>query len=318
MTQFIIHIGPHKTGTGYLQEAFAATRRPLAERGLLYPPIWGERHHDELPGRLVLGDPRLEDQFTELRECGYPCVLLSHPGLIDLPAAGVEDPRRLTRRSNPVRIVFYVRSWAALLLSHWKQAVLSGGTQTLREFLLEWMADPAASPIVNFAPALRNYAAQFGPFAIDIVAYDSVVAEAGDLFRHFAARFLDWPDAPALDLPHANVSPDASTIEVVRALHAIARARLGHAPSRGQALALADCYLRRSETFAAPALRRALATYAAAAPLDELDVHLAQLHRDLFNEFREAVVEPRLPGMFFQARRVESPTSSAIFCWRRG
>jgi hypothetical protein len=307
MTDFIIHIGPQKTGARYLQEAFARARPLLAERGILYPPIWGERAHPDLPERLSRLEPRLEKQFTELRESGYPVVLLSAEGLADLPAASVEYLRLLTRRKNPVRIVFYVRSWADLLASHWKQAVKDGGTETFREYLLGWASDPAGCSVINFAPALRHYATQFGAYAVDIVSYDTVLAERGDLFRHFAASFLDWPDAPTPDLPRVNVSPSPAEIEVVRTLHGIETARLGQPPPRPQALAMTERYLSGAVTSAAPALRQALAAYEGRALLDEADVLLAQLHRDLFNEFREAVVEPSPKGMLFQPRRAEIP-----------
>lgn len=308
MTDFILHIGPQKTGARYLQEAFARTRPLLAERGILYPPIWGERAHHGLTDRLrQFPERRLEKQFNELRDTGFPVVLLSAEGLVDLPAAAVDYLRELARRRNAVRIVFYVRSWADLLPAHWKQSVIAGATQTFREYLLGFANNPAGSPVVNFAPALRRYAAAFGPHAIDIVAYDTVMAEGGDLFRHFAARFLDWPDAPALDLPPVNVSPAAAEIEVIRSLHGIETARLGRPPERQPARAMADCYLRRATEFEAPALRRALAANQGTAAFDELDLHVAQLHRDLFDEFREALVEPKPPGAFFLPRRADIP-----------
>jgi hypothetical protein len=312
MTRFILHIGPRATGAQSLQEAFAAASRPLADRDILYPPIWGERAHHELPERLARLDPKLERQFIELRECGYPAVLLSAEGLSELPAASIEYLRALILPRNPVRIVFYVRSWADLLAAHWRQSVMAGSTKTLPEYLLEWPSQPADSPVFNFAPVLRHYARRFGAHAIDIVCYDSVLAGHAELFRHFAAGFLDWPDPPALDVPPANVSPDAAQMEVVRALHGIERARLGRPPPPAAARAMAEHYLRIAATGPAPALQRALAMHEGTVPFEEFDRPLAQLHRDLFNEFRDAVAPPRPPGVFFTPRRAD------IACIQRG
>ena len=37
---FILHIGPHKTGTTYLQLSFKAQRSGMEARGILYPAKW--------------------------------------------------------------------------------------------------------------------------------------------------------------------------------------------------------------------------------------------------------------------------------------
>ncbi len=136
MTRFILHVGPHKTGTSYLQEAFVRTRPLLAERGVLYPATWGRTAHHGLPELLRGGaDLRLKRQFAELCMSGYPVVLISVEGLATLPRPAVERLQTLIGPGNPVRIVFYARSWADRLPSHWKQATREGATQSLPEYL---------------------------------------------------------------------------------------------------------------------------------------------------------------------------------------
>lgn len=308
MPKFIIHIGPSETGEACLQQAFAAMRRPLADHGVLYPPIWGERCHNELPERLAnASDRRLERQFIELHDSGFPVVLLSAEGLASLDAGGIEYLRTLTRPRNSVRIVFYARSWGALLLSHWRQTVRNGSTQTFREFLLQWGSNPADCDFLNFAPNLRRFADRFGAHAIDIVSYDAVLAEGMDIFRHFAATFLDWRDAPAGDPPQPNGTADPADIEILRALHAIEKRHLGRAPEPLRSAAITETYLRLAPKFDLPALRRALAANLVTVAFAESDQLLARLHRALFTEFREALAAPRPHGGLFPVRQVELP-----------
>ena len=40
MTRFIIHIGPHKTGSTYLQNHLTQNRAALIGRGIYYPREW--------------------------------------------------------------------------------------------------------------------------------------------------------------------------------------------------------------------------------------------------------------------------------------
>jgi hypothetical protein len=311
MTTFILHVGPHKTGSSYLQEAFVRVRPLLAERGVLYPATWGRIAHHGLPELLRGNTPqggaeaRLERQFAELRMSGYPVVLISVEGLATLPRPAVERLKALIGPDNPVRVVFYARSWADRLPSHWKQATREGATQSLPEYLYQRIAQPVGSLLVNFGAGLRVCAEVFGADALAIVSYDHVMTKRQDLFAHFAETFLDWPDPPALDLPHVNVSPDAGDIEVIRAVNALEQARTGRPPGRAEAAAMSGRYLRRAEELAGPDLREALTAHMATALLNEESVQLAALHRQLHAEFGHAMVEPATQGVFFAPRRAE-------------
>jgi hypothetical protein len=306
MTQFIIHVGPHKTGTSYLQEAFVQTRPLLAGRGVHYPSFWGRSAHHMLM-ELLRNPPsaQLERQFAELRGAGHKTVLISVEGLTTLPLPSVDYLRTLIGPDNPVRIVFYARNWADRLASHWKQEIKGGSTQTLPEYLYQRTAQPAGSFLMNFGVGLRTYTSVFGDAALSVVAYDQVMAQRRDLFAHFAATFLDWPDPPGLALPPVNVSPTAADAEVIRALNGIERARSGQPPERAEAAAMSAKYLRRADALAPPVLRAALAAHMATAQLNEKSAPLSALHQQLFAEFGHALVEPKPRGMFFQPRRVE-------------
>jgi hypothetical protein len=314
MPQFVLHVGPHKTGSTYLQDAFALLRPQLAERGILYPSVWGEPAHHMLYEALrSIPNPALEAEFAAVRACGHRLVLISGEGLSVLPPASIAYLRALVGPASAVRVVYYVRSWADLLPSQWKQAVKGGATTTLPEYLCRPLANPQAASSVNFGAALRHLARAFGKEAIRIVAYDEVVAARQDLFSHFAETFLGLPDQPAPRIPPANVSPGTTDIEVIRALLVLEGTVRGGPVPGPFAVTLVARYLRRKPAFEMSALARALASHAASVRIDETAAELAGLHERVFAEFGQCVVPPSLPHCLFRPRRAEVPYVDADY-----
>jgi hypothetical protein len=306
VTRFIIHVGPHKTGTSYLQEAFALCRGQLADRGIHYPTIWGHAAHHALYDRLrSIPNQTLEAEFAELHAARHPAVLISVEGLTSLPEPAIVYLGKLIGRENPVSAVYYVRAWADILPSHWKEAIKGGGTETLPEYLYNRLQNPTNSFFVNFGVGLRIWARQFGEDAIKLAAYDQLVATKRDLFEHFARQFLDWPNPPELELPPANVSPGPAEIEAIRAIAILERMRLGRALPRIYAQRLANRYMERKAELVPEAVRTALDEHRASLFISETGPALAALHRALFTEFSYALVQPRLANFFFRPRRAE-------------
>lgn len=306
MTQFIVHVGPHKTGTTYLQECFVQNRARLAERGIHYPVTWGPiTHHALYEALRTIPNPKLETQFAALHAARHATVLLSAEGLGGLPEPSVAYFRALVGDGNPLRCIYYVRAWSELLPSHWRELVKSGETGTLPEYLYKRLHNPVVSFFVNFGVGLRNWVTHFGPDAIGLVSYNRLVDLKVDLFKHFAEQFLDWPDPPDPPLAAANVSPGMADIEAIRAIAALERMRTGSALAHKYAGALAVGYMRRKAELLTPALAGSLERHATSLFINEGIPALTALHRDLMAEFGRALVPPRLPNYFFRPRRAE-------------
>jgi hypothetical protein len=216
--------------------------------------------------------------------------------------------RTLIGAGNQVRVVFYARSWADILPSHWKQEVKGGGTQTLPEYLFGRAVNPTGSFFVNFGIGLRRYSKVFGAEAISVVSYDAVMAAQRDLFQHFAASFLSWPDAPKPQVTGVNVSPNAAEIEVIRAVNGLDLIRRGGGPpDRRDAATMTEVYLRRARELTGPDLQKAMADNMGKALLNEGSATLAALHQQLFSEFGKGLVPPHPADFFFLPRRAEIP-----------
>ena len=116
MPNFVIHVGPHKTGTKYLQRCLAFHADRLRLRGIVVPT---ERNHspenpshDSLIQRLnAAGFSELEAKFGRLRAARVKTVVISAEDISTLSAEGLamlrelvgaEHRRFLARAATPV------------------------------------------------------------------------------------------------------------------------------------------------------------------------------------------------------------------------
>jgi len=65
MPRYVVHIGPHKTGTTYIQSRLDAARDRLRAVGVTYPATW--RAGDAVPSHLRLFERIRHRQFSELQ-----------------------------------------------------------------------------------------------------------------------------------------------------------------------------------------------------------------------------------------------------------
>src|SRR5690348_552972 len=121
MTHFVLHIGPHKTGSTYLQNHLTHNRAVLAGRGIYYPREWTTSEiawcHAELVRLLKERSyDRVTKTFAELKSAGWPVVVLSIEDFVSLG----EDRLRFLREctGDDVQVVFFARRWSELLRSH--------------------------------------------------------------------------------------------------------------------------------------------------------------------------------------------------------
>jgi hypothetical protein len=305
MSQFVIHLGPHKTGTTYLQASFVRLRRQLRERGTHYPDWWGGLAHGNLLRRLLSPpDSKLESQFAELRASDAERTLISIEGLVGLPEKSVAYLRDLVDDSDVI-LVFYTRSWADVLSSIWREIIKEGATVTLPEFLYRRVMDPWTDLSINFDLGLRLYEKYFGSNSLHLVSYDQMIAEGCDLFSHFASSFLGWDEPPALHLGRVNASLSAHDTEIVRALNSIECINKGKAPTPQRARLLGESFLRLKPNGFAAVLQDTLDAHTATIGLDERTRVLQSLHEMLFAKYNGRLVSPRPHTLFFRPRRIE-------------
>lgn len=297
MPRYVIHIGPHKTGTTYLQHAFTALRSQFAARGIDYPQEWGGTHGHHQLATTLHTDASLRTAFDRLNRSGAETILLSSESFAYCSDAEVEALHDLLA-GEPAIVVFYCRRWSELIPSIWRETMKHGSLLTLPEFTLQCLGDPVASHVVNFSQILARYARFFGPNALRIASYNRVIETGEDLLPHFCRHFLAWPDPPPTGLGRINESLDMVDSEIIRALNALewtrareGRQRLYHRYIAAKSSLPIQSIVEGAMQFTVDAVR-----------IDDASSTLAPLHTTLSTHYGYAMVEPLPPEGLFAPR----------------
>ncbi|MHC4809535.1 MAG: sulfotransferase domain-containing protein [Planctomycetota bacterium] len=225
----LLHVGYHKTGTTWLQEAVFA--RP--ETG--FHVAWPDRRVlvDEivLPNELHW-DPDVAATRVEASRIpppdaspagDRPVPVLSHERLGGNPHSGGHDSlaiaRRLQRLFPDAKVLLVVREQRSMIASWYVQHVREGGVSSLREFLRP--IEPGTGRIPRFDPRYfefdhlaRAYRELFGADRVLVLPYEWLRAEP-EAFVGRIREFAGCPGpAPRLDLHrrHASMSAAATTL----------------------------------------------------------------------------------------------------------
>jgi hypothetical protein len=225
MPKYVIHLGPSKTGTKYLQSTLFLSRESLLADGINYPDNWwtlpNHMTHDPLWRLLREGRyAEVRDTFSQLNSGGSPIIVLSCEGFSDLTPEQFAALRDAIG-NNPVELVYYCRRWTERIPSDWKQSVQMGMFATLPEFYAEYIRHAFYSGSVNYSLVWATVVSIFGRKSLKLVSYSNLRDQKIDLFRHFTSNFLHWDGEIAVrkDLVMDQTSPNIFDTEILRALN---------------------------------------------------------------------------------------------------
>lgn len=291
MPRYLIHIGPHKTGTTALQSGFRRHRDDLLKRGIYYPEHWylsGDNStHLPLTRQLRSREKCLEQEFNELNNSTYSHILISSEDLVDLPWDSIVYFKHIIGDS-PVDVVFYCRNWSSLIQSASQEAIKQGRSTTVSEFFANTVINAWDSRVVNFSLVLSMYAKTFKMPNIRLVSYDQVAATGNNLLQHFLQTFANWDQQVLLDDARLNVSLDPIDVEIIRVLNMIAWAR-----NRSRGIELRDKYLSHKSRLNLKLISESMCTHLASLEMDENAPPLYDLHRHIFDSFGHCMVDPK-------------------------
>ncbi len=317
MKSALLHIGPHKTGSTYLQACFAHHRVALLDRGIALPGAWENAPdsacHTGLVRALKTGDMA---QATALVERSFEIsdrILISAEDLSTLKADALARLRALFENAK-VDIIYYVRRWSDLLPSAWQEMVKHGHTLTFPEHFAAHVRNPHASQLFNLDMKLGSFMDAFGRDSVRIVCYSFLRDNAIDLFVHFADKFLNWHDATPLPTPHGmNASRDPMEIELVRSLNVIEFVKTGQrsAALRGRLDAMRG-------QIDAEVILHALKKHRSSIMFNDSFHMLREFHTDMYTRYQQNIVQPCPRELFFRPTRQELPYINSDYLMETG
>ncbi len=317
--RIVLHVGPHKTGSTYLQSRLRDSRIALAAAGWAYPDfgMLHFAHHGIC--EWLMGTPGAPGEVNDasLRDmvARHEHVLLSSEDFVHLNAAQLARLRAALGDAH-VAIVYFVRSAVDVWPSHWQELVRHGRDETLLEYLA---VHAGWSPV--FDPAVMNpivqadkFARAFGRESLLLVCYDNIARAGGDLFRFFWSDVLGIaapPPAGSTGIVHP--SQPLHRVEMLRSLNERYRQRHGRAP--GQRIHMA--YWEQAAAIeASPAydtFRQAFLANASEIRLSNSQTLISVTEHILLRQFGGHIVNKAAPNRIFLNEKCER---TVRFCHR--
>lgn len=232
----VLHVGPHKTGSTYLQNRLLKNRETLLSHGWTYPDLGlrqfaQHRIYHWLQGHQAAAGDVTESAFVEML-CAAPELILSSEDFVYLPAERLRRLKSLLP-DRDVHVVFFIRTPVDLWPSHWQELVRHGRDDTLLEYLGSFggwtkVFEPAS---MNPVAQLTKFADVFGRESLRLICYDNIVQDGGDIFDMFWTHILGLAgSAPPGDARIIHPSQPLHMIEMLRSLNQIYRERSGKSP----------------------------------------------------------------------------------------
>jgi hypothetical protein len=305
MPEYVIHIGPHKTGTTYLQAAFQTFRPQFLRRGIWYPEQWqgdDKLGHHRLVQRLrARTSDGLGEEFASLNASNHEVILISAEDLSDLKPDAIRYFKGLLADAS-AHVVFYCRRWSELLPSGWQEHVKHGETITLPEFLAAHVVNPFGTHVINYSRTLDRYAEHFGISNIRLVSYSNLLDVGDDLFIRFCKNLLSWDDPPKPNSERVNTSLNPIDVELLRSLNAMEAAHAGHSSSE-----LFRRYRSKASALDVSIPVAAMKQHTGHTRINEGTGALQLLHTELFKKFGSLLAEPRHGQLLFAPKQAEIP-----------
>lgn len=210
--RYVIHVGPLKTASTYVQQCFAAVQPALQERGVYYPPelIDPGNKHMHMPVYVAMvrnQAEKLRPIFARINQEGHKTVVLSCEHLIFLRPDELAKLREVIGVPD-IEIVYVMRRWSDRIASLWNQSLFMGGYQTLPEFYLGLLDERtpeyypkklgarAGGYDIDYSLAWREITSVFGRDALRLFSYSTVMDGKSDVYTRFCTDVLGLTDVP--------------------------------------------------------------------------------------------------------------------------
>jgi hypothetical protein len=307
MARFVIHVGPHKTGTTYLQRCLDQNAAAFRRQGIIVPTEW--RDSPENPSHTGLVRPIRQGRaadlagiFNEWRRLPDALIALSSETIFECNDDELQALRDLLSDAD-YTIVYYIRRWSELIMSSWSELMGQGWTMPFPEYVLGLIENPAAVPAINADINLARLARVFGKDRIKVTSYNSVLERGGDIFKHFARHHLGRPDYAALAATVINPSVSPVESELRRALNVIDQTGGGQQRSARMASHLA----RRRGSLDLSLIYQYLERFTRYTPLDDTRPAIAAILTKNRQDYAMCATPPVPRDLFYSAQTLTAP-----------
>ncbi len=219
---FTIHIGPHKTGSTYIQKTLYENRKKLKQMNIEYSECMKEGHiaHHDLAKQLYTKQYESANQIlTNIKNTDNDILISSE----NFDRLIKEDIEFLSDKINEynVKIIFFKRRLDDLLISSWQESIKHGGVESSSKYINKHIIKPFTSKVLNHGKIIDLYIDIFGKNNIYIIDFDNA-QELGDDICDIIFEIINKKELKGIGLQSkVNKSMSYITIEIIRILNII-------------------------------------------------------------------------------------------------
>lgn len=235
--RLVMHIGPHKTATTYMQANFHHNANRLRERGWLYPAI-GERvgiaHHDlsDHEAQFLKRDGAAYSDFLKVLQNADReglNILLSSEGFRRWKKEHFQAVAEMIGNRS-LQLVYTLRDPLDTIYSLWAQKAGMGSAPSLPQWMEKPLRNPLRAPYLNPLREIRPVLALPG-VDYKVLLYEEIRRQKLDIFAYFLETALDIHDLKATK-PSTNERLPIEMTEFIRLLAKDSRFPTGKSNSR--------------------------------------------------------------------------------------
>ncbi|MDB5523583.1 MAG: hypothetical protein JWM58_1346 [Rhizobium sp.] len=208
----VIHIGPRKTATTYLQSNFYRNRKELLKKGWLYPVIslTARNAHHSIVSKLAEIKSGRGALVQSIEKVGRSAaskganILISSENFRKWKAS---DFALLGERfgQSDITIVYTLRDPLDLLLSVWGETVKNGRAVPLADYAAKHLAAPLKSPVLNCLQQLEPVIAR-PELRLMVLNFEELKRSGADIYSAFGQYVLGLDDLRPVQEKRRNLS----------------------------------------------------------------------------------------------------------------
>ena len=310
---FVIHIGPRKTATTYLQSNFYRNRKQLLAKGWLYPVVSlraQNAHHQVVSSRdeVLAAEGAL---FKRLRRASDDALkknanlLISSEGFRKWSAKDFVKLGKVLGQAD-VMIAYTLRDPFTMLMSVWGETVKNGRTRSFPDYAARQLKDPQKSeplnPLAELSPILDH-----PKLRLAVLDYEAVRASGQDVYTAFCRDILGLEGMqPSRDKPKNFSFP----IELTDYLRVLSE-KVGHDPKKSDMMfsrLFTACHKPDDVARIVAAMKTAGADFRETTKLDRSASWHLELQADLIARLGPRLHPLPVDGRLFGSGAIEAKT----------
>lgn len=142
--KIILHIGPHKTGTSFLQKTLLKNKDILKKNEFFYPDLsddLGLGHH-----ALINGESLESNYFDIIKNSPCDNVIISSENFSRLPSSEI---KKLIVDGYEYQVILFLRKPSERMKSYWAELIKHNKLNSFEEFSFDHFLKPYQSEILN-------------------------------------------------------------------------------------------------------------------------------------------------------------------------